>query len=125
PRGRLHSSSTKRKDKKQNGTSSKKREHGNNGGGSDTKSTKKTRVADAHVPSTSGVTVKAADEAVDGSNVQNNPDKEGRVSEPKAVITGGASNGDKNKDQSAVPASIPAPVPTAAKVGGIKLKLLG
>ncbi|KAJ2547094.1 polynucleotide adenylyltransferase [Coemansia sp. RSA 1933] len=125
PRGRLHSSSTKRKDKKQNGTLSKKREHGNNGGGSDTKSTKKTRVADAHVPSTSGVTVKAADEAVDGSNVQNNPDKEGRVSEPKAVITGGASNGDKNKDQSAVPASIPAPVPTAAKVGGIKLKLLG
>ncbi|KAJ1795082.1 polynucleotide adenylyltransferase, partial [Coemansia sp. RSA 2399] len=122
PRGRLHSSSTKKKGEK---GASKKRERGD-GVGSDAKSAKKVRVADALVPSTSGVTVKAADDA-DGSGGQNTDKAQvGGPSDTPAINGGyGDNNKGNGKDQSAVPANIPAPVPTAAKMGGIKLKLLG
>ncbi|KAJ1662616.1 polynucleotide adenylyltransferase [Coemansia sp. RSA 1813] len=127
PRGRLHSSSTKKKSEKgKQKIVSKKREI-ENGASSEAKSAKKTRIADVHVPSTSGVAVKPADDA--GGNGQI-PDKAhiGGLGENTAT-SGVGGDGNKSKgndnDQGSVPASIPAPVPTAAKMGGIKLKLIG
>ncbi|KAJ2844612.1 hypothetical protein GGI22_006822, partial [Coemansia erecta] len=122
PRGRLRSSSTKKKGAKD---ASKKRERGD-GVGSETKSVKKARVADALVPSTSGVTVKAADDANDSSGQNTDKTQVGGPSDTLAINGGhGDNNKGNGKDESAVPANIPAPVPTATKMGGIKLKLIG
>ncbi|KAI9506871.1 Poly(A) polymerase central domain-containing protein [Coemansia spiralis] len=127
PRSRLRVlSETKKKSKPEEGLS-KKREKDVNADSS-AKTSKKAKVVDAPVPSTSGVAVKVADEK-EGSGGQENGNSMGSPNNKQSDGNGAgesSENANSSKDKNPIAsATIAAPVPAAAKAGGIKLKLLG